>query len=265
MCGTCGCKTGAKPRLAGPNRAGKQGEAHAHPHSHPHAPRSRTVRLEAALLAKNDQLAAQNREWLTARGIVALNLIGAPGAGKTALLEQTIRRIAPAHAVAVIEGDQETDRDAERIRATGSPVVQINTGAGCHLDASMLAAALPTLLPSPGSLLFVENVGNLVCPALFDLGERAKVVVMSTTEGEDKPLKYPHVFRAASVFVLNKTDLLPHLEFDAARCLGNARRINPQLRVFSLSATAGEGLEAWCEWLRAEAERTRAVAGDIGG
>jgi hydrogenase nickel incorporation protein HypB len=211
------------------------------------------VPIEEAILAKNDWLAQRNRAWLAERGIVALNLMSSPGAGKTTLLERTIRALGSGIALSVIEGDQETARDAERIRETGIPVIQINTGAGCHLDAEMVARALLVLDPAPRSLLFVENVGNLVCPALFDLGERAKVVVTSVTEGEDKPLKYPHMFRAAEVVVLNKTDLLPHVGFDTAAWLDNVHRVCPRPRVFHVSARSGEGMEAWCSFLRGTA------------
>jgi hydrogenase nickel incorporation protein HypB len=208
--------------------------------------------FEAALLADNQRRASAVRARLEQARITALNLIGAPGAGKTALLVATIRSLSD-RVCTVIEGDQATDNDAKRIAATGCRVVQVNTGAGCHLDAEMIAGAVGRLEPSDGSLLFVENVGNLVCPALFDLGEAAKVVVMSVTEGDDKPLKYPHVFRAASAMVLNKVDLVPHLEVDPARLVANALRVNPALEVFSLSATRGLGLEHWCGWLRARA------------
>ncbi len=211
---------------------------------------SRIARLELDLLAKNDRLAARNRGWFAERGILALNLIGSPGAGKTALLEATARRFAGEPRVSVLEGDQETDADASRIRAAGCRAVQINTGAGCHLDADMVARGLGALAPEAGSIVFMENVGNLVCPALFDLGERAKVVVLSVTEGEDKPLKYPHVFRAAEVLVLNKIDLLPHLSFDVERCLANARRIRPDLLIFEVAAGRGDRLDRWCHWLR---------------
>jgi hydrogenase nickel incorporation protein HypB len=210
------------------------------------------VRLEAALLAKNDALAAENRAWLAERGIVALNLMGAPGAGKTTLLVETLRRIASEIPAGVLEGDQETERDAERIRDAGCRAVQITTGAGCHLDASMVSRGLRALEPAPRSLLFVENVGNLVCPALFDLGERTKVVVMSVTEGDDKPAKYPHMFRAADVLVLNKIDLAPHVDFDVERCLADARALRPGLRVFVISARGGDGMDAWCAFLRDE-------------
>ncbi len=223
---------------------------HDHDHGHDHAPRH--LAIEADLLAKNDRLADVLRRQLTERQIAAFNVIGAPGAGKTSLLEHTIRALARDVTVSVIEGDQATDHDARRIAATGSRVVQINTGAGCHLDARMMEDGLSRLAPPPASLLMIENVGNLVCPALFDLGERAKVVVMSVTEGEDKPLKYPHVFRAARVLVLTKADLVPHLDVEIGRYLANARRVNPSLEVFPVAATRGEGLAAWCSWLRAQ-------------
>lgn len=211
--------------------------------------------VERALLAKNDQLAAENRARLEHLGISVLNLIGSPGAGKTALLEATVRRMKHEVALSVLEGDQATDRDAKRIEAAGCRALQINTGTGCHLDASMLARALEAISPAAGSVVFVENVGNLVCPALFDLGERAKIVVMSVTEGDDKPLKYPHVFRAADLFVLTKTDLAPHVGFDEKRCIAHARDVNPRIDVLRTSAVTGEGIDAWCAFVRGEATR----------
>lgn len=205
------------------------------------------------MLAKNDRLAERNRGWLAGRGIFALNLMSSPGAGKTTLLERTLRDLAGRLPISVIEGDQETTRDAERIRATGARVVQINTGSGCHLDADMLSRGLTQLDPPSHSVVFVENVGNLVCPSLFDLGERAKAVILSVTEGEDKPLKYPHMFRAAELMLLNKIDLLPHLTFDVERCLADARRVNPRIEILQVSATRGDGMDAWYDWLRARA------------
>jgi hydrogenase nickel incorporation protein HypB len=250
MCRVCGCE-------AAHGHDHDHGHAHddGHDHDHPHAHVPRRISIETDLLAKNDRLAAELRARYTRDHLTVFNLIGAPGAGKTTLLEHTIRRLAGEHAIGVLEGDQATDQDARRIAATGCPVVQINTGAGCHLDAMMIARGLGSLAPAPRSLLFVENVGNLVCPALFDLGEHAKVVVMSVTEGEDKPLKYPHVFGAAAVMVLTKTDLLPHLEVDAARCIENARQVNPALTVFPVAATRGDGLAEWCGWLRSQVGR----------
>jgi hydrogenase nickel incorporation protein HypB len=252
MCATCGC--------GGPAMAHTHEHAHDHEHDHDHEHAhdhgadpigARLVRLEHDLLAKNDAIASRNRAWLRRRGVLALNLLSAPGSGKTTLLERTARAFAPAP-IAVLEGDQETSRDAERVRAAGATAVQINTGTGCHLDAAMVEGALAALAPPARSHLFIENVGNLVCPALFDLGERAKVVLLSVTEGEDKPLKYPHAFRAARALVVSKIDLLPHVTFDLDRCLSYARAVSPHLRVFALSARSGEGLDTWYDWLRAE-------------
>jgi len=232
MCRTCGCDEAT------------------HTHAHPHA---RRITLETDLLAKNDRIAHALRDRLEHDGILALNLIGAPGAGKTTLLEHTIRALGTLP-MAVIEGDQATDNDAQRISATGCPVMQVNTGPGCHLDAGMIEHGLAHLKPRARSLLFIENVGNLVCPALFDLGERAKVVVMSITEGDDKPLKYPHVFRAASALVLTKVDLAPHVEVDPARCIEHARRINPNLTVFPVASKKGLGMAEWVGWVRGALE-----------
>jgi hydrogenase nickel incorporation protein HypB len=261
MCTTCGCGTGDDVDvLAHGHGHGhdhhhehEHGHDHAHGHGHDHDHATRTVRFERELLAKNQRLAEQNRRALADARISVFNLIGSPGAGKTALLEATIARLRDDVSLSVLEGDQATDRDARRIEKAGGRVLQINTDAGCHLDASMIAEGLRVVGPARSSVVFVENVGNLVCPALFDLGERAKVVVMSVTEGEDKPLKYPHVFRAASLFVLTKTDLLPHLEVDADRCVAYAREINPKLEVMRVSALRGDGLDAWCDYVRREA------------
>jgi len=221
-----------------------------------HQPSTRLIELEEQVLAKNDLLAARNRGWFEGRSIVALNLMSSPGAGKTTLLERTIRDLSPELSLSVIEGDQETVLDAERIRATGSRVVQINTGSGCHLDADMLAQGIRSLDPPAQSVVFIENVGNLVCPALFDLGEQSKVVIMSVTEGDDKPLKYPHMFRAANLLVLNKLDLLPYVNFDVERCIGYARQINPDIEVLTLSVTAGADLDRWYDWLRHQVKPT---------
>ncbi len=193
--------------------------------------------------------AAANRDWLARSNIIALNMMSSPGAGKTTLLQRTIREMRGGPPVSVIEGDQETSLDAERIRSTGVPVVQINTGAGCHLDADMLRRGLEALQPAAGSLVFVENVGNLVCPALFDLGEAAKVVVISVTEGDDKPLKYPHMFAAADLVLINKTDLLPYVDFDLEACTRNARALKPGVAVLPMSVTSGDGMQRWTDWL----------------
>ena len=218
-----------------------------------HAPgmtQARMVQIEQDILGKNDGLAAQNRRWLADRGILALNFVSSPGSGKTTLLVKTIAALA-GKPVAVIEGDQQTANDADRIRATGAPALQINTGKGCHLDADMVGRALQALSPAEGSLLFIENVGNLVCPAAFDLGEACKVAILSVTEGEDKPLKYPDMFRAAKLMLLNKVDLLPYLSFDVEQAIAAARRVNPQIEVIQVSATSGEGFDAWLGWLAA--------------
>jgi hydrogenase nickel incorporation protein HypB len=207
------------------------------------------LQLEARVLAKNDALAERNRTWLAERKILAVNLMSAPGAGKTTLLERTIRDTAATTAVFVLEGDQATANDAERIQAAGAAVVQINTGTGCHLDADMVARGLAELNPATGSLVVIENVGNLVCPALFDIGERHRVVLLSVTEGDDKPLKYPHMFRAAELVLLNKIDLLPYVDFDVARATANARLVNPQVSVMTVSARTGEGMDGWYAWL----------------
>jgi hydrogenase nickel incorporation protein HypB len=208
-----------------------------------------------AVLEKNERLAEFNRGWLAGRRVLALNLVSSPGAGKTTLLERTVRELGADLPVSVIEGDQETDHDARRIRAAGCRAVQVNTGAGCHLDAAMVARAVEELDPPAGSVVFVENVGNLVCPALFDLGERAKVVVCSVPEGDDKPLKYPHMFRAGRLVLLNKTDLLPYVPFDPDRFLEAVRQVNPSLRVIPVSALRGDGLAEWYAWVREQAGR----------
>jgi hydrogenase nickel incorporation protein HypB len=211
--------------------------------------RTHTLELEVAVLAKNDELAARNRAWLSERGIVALNMMSSPGAGKTTLLERTIATVG--RSVSVIEGDQETVYDAERIRAAGARVVQVNTGAGCHLDAEMMRDALASLDPAPHGVLFVENVGNLVCPAQFDLGEHAKVVIISVTEGTDKPLTYPHMFAAADLLLINTIDPLPHVDFDVDQCHAHAPAVNPKVRSVPVSATTGAGMADWYDWIGA--------------
>jgi len=275
MCTTCGCSdtervmitdpvTGAQSVLADHGHSHAHGDHHHHHdhHEHPyhhhdeaalHAGiHGRTVQLEQDLLAKNQLIAERNRGWFEGREILAVNLMSSPGAGKTTLLEKTIGVLSHSAPVYVVEGDQATLNDAERIKATGAPVVQINTGTGCHLDADMLARGMTELKPPRGAIVFIENVGNLICPALFDLGERAKVVILSVTEGEDKPIKYPHMFRACQLMLINKTDLLPHLRFDVERCIGYAREINPGIRVITVSAETGEGIGSWHAWLEAE-------------
>nr|MBL8409997.1 hydrogenase nickel incorporation protein HypB [Dechloromonas sp.] len=218
---------------------------------------SRMVQIEQDILSKNNRYASENRQYFDDRGIFALNLVSSPGSGKTTLLVRTIELLKDRVAITVVEGDQQTSNDAERIRATGVAALQINTGKGCHLDGHMVGHALERLQPADESLFLIENVGNLVCPAAFDLGEHHKVAILSVTEGEDKPLKYPDMFRAADVMLLNKCDLLPYLDFDADLAEANARRVNPDLTVFRVSASSGDGLSAWVSWIEAGLEAQR--------
>lgn len=285
MCNSCGCSHG-ETRIDGhAAHSGLSGEhhhehSHDHDHSHQHdhdhshetsvvekqgndlhygkgpahahAPglsQSRMVQIEQNILSKNDQYAAQNRAVFASQQILALNLVSSPGSGKTTLLTETLNSIKDRINCAVIEGDQETANDAERIRATGVQAVQINTGKGCHLDAHMVGHALEAFTFDQQGLLFIENVGNLVCPAGFDLGEAHKVAILSVTEGEDKPLKYPDMFFAADLLLLNKVDLLPHLNFDVQACIDNAKKVNPNIEIIQCSATSGEGMEEWYQWL----------------
>jgi hydrogenase nickel incorporation protein HypB len=283
MCATCGCsddegattltdlQSGATIALKQihahdghhhHNHPHEQSDHHHHEHAHTHAEghthtHGTTIDLEKEILGKNNRLAERNRGWLAGRKIVALNLVSSPGAGKTTLLERTIGDLRGELSLAVIEGDQQTLNDAQRIQAAGCPVVQINTGTACHLDADMVGRGLQQLDPPAGALVMIENVGNLVCPALFDLGERAKVVIASVTEGEDKPIKYPHMFRASTLMILNKIDLLPYVQFDVDRCLAYARQVNPALHILQISATRGDGLAAWYAWLRLAATPER--------
>ena len=230
--------------------AGKGSSAQTHSQLH-----GTTLTLEQNILSKNNLIAAQNRGWLKGRHITALNLVSSPGAGKTTLLVKTIQDLQADIPITVIEGDQETAQDAERIAATGCPAIQVNTGTGCHLEAAMVERGLETLNPPSNSLVLIENVGNLVCPALFDLGEQAKVAMLSVTEGEDKPIKYPHMFRASQVMVLTKIDLLPYVNFDVDRCLAYARQVNPELKIFQVSAVSGAGLAEWYDELRQICDR----------
>jgi len=281
MCSTCGCGSG-ETRIEGdaldhahthghfhdshahadaPVSKGYTAYAPAHSHTHyahgpahAHAPglsQSRMVSIEQDILAKNGAYAASNRRHLAERGIFALNLVSSPGSGKTTLLVKTIEMLKGRLTIAVIEGDQQTSQDAERIRATGAAAIQINTGKGCHLDAHMVGHALDQLPLPAGGALMIENVGNLVCPAAFDLGEAHKVVILSVTEGEDKPIKYPDMFAAASLMLLNKCDLLPYLSFDVDQAIAYARRVNPDIQVIRTSASSGEGMDAWLAWIEA--------------
>ncbi|MDP3483112.1 MAG: hydrogenase nickel incorporation protein HypB [Sulfuricella sp.] len=253
MCTVCGCGQG-ETKIEG--EAHTHTYVHAHEHgslvqSRPHAHTSRMVQVEQDILSKNNQYASANRSHFAEHGIFALNLVSSPGSGKTALLTRTIERFKDKTRIAVIEGDQQTSLDADRIRATGVSAVQINTGKGCHLDAHMVGHAVEKLALADDSLLLIENVGNLVCPAAFDLGEAHKVAILSVTEGEDKPLKYPDMFAAAEVMLLNKVDLLPYLNFNVPLCIEYARRINPYIRVILTSAVSGEGMDEWREWIAA--------------
>jgi hydrogenase nickel incorporation protein HypB len=248
MCTTCGC---------GPEELhhdhGHGHHHHDHDHEHDHGKEAgaggKKITIETDILARNNSLAAGNRALFASKGIFVLNLVSSPGSGKTTLLEKTLRDLSATTRSAVIEGDQQTDNDAMRIAATGVPVRQINTGAGCHLDAHMVGHAAQEFDLDNLDLLLIENVGNLVCPASFDLGENHKVVVLSVTEGEDKPLKYPQMFHAADVMLLNKTDLLPHLDFDVEKCLEMARRVSPGIIIFQVSAKSGAGMDDWYGWL----------------
>jgi hydrogenase nickel incorporation protein HypB len=270
VCATCGCAgSGAVVQLfpaRQPGRAdadrghghgrGHHDDQHHEHHEHyerpgtPAAGDERTVLLEQKVLAKNDRLAELNRDWLRQRSVLAVNLMSAPGAGKTTLLERTAREVAGRMHISVIEGDQAGALDAERIRSAGCRVVQINTGAGCHLDAEMVAGGLRALDPPSGSVVVIENVGNLVCPALFDLGEQARVVLASVTEGDDKPVKYPHMFRQADLVLVSKTDLLPYVDFDTRAHAAAVRRASPTALMVQLSATTGAGMQEWYAWLR---------------
>lgn len=246
MCTTCGCSPEEHHHDHGD-------DLHQHDHDHVagEAVGGRKIAIETDILARNNRLAAGNRTMFAASKVFVLNLVSSPGSGKTTILEKTLRDLAGTTRSAVVEGDQQTDNDAVRIAATGVPVKQINTGAACHLDAHMVGHAVAEFDLDNLDLLFIENVGNLVCPSSFDLGENHKVVVLSVTEGEDKPLKYPQMFHAADVMLLNKTDLLPHLDFDVAKCKEMARRVNPGIVIFEVSARTGEGMEDWYCWLGA--------------
>jgi len=262
MCTTCGCEADHDHHQHD-HHHDRTHHAHGHHHEHRHHPppearESRKIAVETDILARNNRFAADNRALFAEKGIFVLNLVSSPGSGKTTTLERTLKDLGGTWRCAVIEGDQQTDNDAVRIAATGVPVQQINTGAGCHLDAHMVGHAAETFDLDALDLLLIENVGNLVCPASFDLGEHLKVVVLSVTEGEDKPLKYPNMFRAAGVMLLNKVDLLPYVDFDVAKCLEMARRVSPDISIFEISSRTGQGMDAWYAWL---AERIAAVKG----
>jgi hydrogenase nickel incorporation protein HypB len=266
MCDTCGCSSESGAVLRKPGDPGyhvhigdhehKDGHHHHHHQDHHHREeQGRRVQMEQDVLLKNNLLAERNRGYFEARNILALNFLSSPGSGKTSLLEKTIPLLLADFDVAVIEGDQQTTNDAERIHALGVPVVQINTGSGCHLDSLMISSAMKELELEENSLLCIENVGNLVCPAMFDLGEAMKIVVISTTEGDDKPLKYPAMFREADICILNKTDLLPYVDFDVSRCREHAMRVNHHIEWFEVSVKTGDGIDAWTGRIRKMLER----------
>lgn len=250
MCTDCGC--------------GPSGHHHNHHHSPAEQRPGRAVRVEEDLLAKNNRFAAENRRLFREKGLLVYNLVSSPGSGKTTLLERTLTELQHELHFAVLEGDQQTSNDAERIAATGVPAVQINTGSGCHLDAHMVGHGMENFAGLPLDILMIENVGNLVCPASFDLGEDAKIALLSVTEGEDKPLKYPDMFRAADILILTKIDLLPYLRFNIEQCKAFARQVNPRLRIFELSCQSGTGLPCWYDWLRREMVAKRSAARDDG-
>jgi len=239
MCIDCGC---------GPTGPGHHHHDQDHAHDHEHG--GKTLRIEEDILSKNNRLANNNRQLFREHGMLVLNLVSSPGSGKTSLLERTLSDLKGELGFAVLEGDQQTANDADRIAATGVPVKQINTVAGCHLDAHMVGHGVEGFDLAATDVLMIENVGNLVCPAAFDLGEQCKVAVLSVTEGEDKPLKYPQMFQAAELMIINKIDLLPHLRFDVTRCREYALQVNPKLTILELSCHSGEGLEDWYAWLR---------------
>lgn len=249
MCATCGCDTNNHATIQEP------GHSHHHlherdGHEHAHSHHKSVVEIEQDVLHQNNLLAQRNRGYFDAKNILALNLVSSPGSGKTTLLEKTLVNLKGQLEFAVIEGDQQTTHDADRIHATGTKVVQINTGKGCHLDAHMVLHAVHGMKPAEDSVLFIENVGNLVCPAMFDLGEKERVVIMSVTEGEDKPLKYPDMFHSATLCIINKTDLLPYVPFSMEKAKEYVHRVNPAIGIIELSCTSGEGMSRWYDWLR---------------
>ena len=249
MCTDCGCE---------PAQHHHHDHDHAHTHEHGHDAGAKTIRIEEDIFGKNNRLAAANRALFSDKGLFVLNLVSSPGSGKTSILERTLTDLGGRHSFAVLEGDQQTRNDADRIAATGAPVHQINPGAGCHLDAHMVGHGVEHFDLDAADLLMIENVGNLVCPASFDLGEDHKVAVLSITEGEDKPIKYPNMFHAADVMLINKIDLLPYLRFDMEKCKDFARRVNPNIRIFELSCESGEGMDAWYRWLAEGVKRKKA-------
>lgn len=267
MCSTCGCgqpEDEVKILVPGENNSAdndhQEGQhahhhhhAHDHDHTHTHDHHHGTqIDLERSILQENDLLAQRNRGYLEAKDVFAINMVSSPGSGKTTLLEESIKIMKAEYELAIIEGDQQSMNDADRIAATGVPVVQINTGKGCHLDAHMVLHAIKKLDVKSKSILFIENVGNLVCPSMFDLGENKRVVIISVTEGDDKPLKYPYMFDSSDICIINKIDLLPYVNFDVKKAKEYAMRINHHLEFFELSATTGDGMDMWIDWLKSQ-------------
>jgi hydrogenase nickel incorporation protein HypB len=274
MCQTCGCGESDDFKIHDPQRSNEPEHLHdqehhhdhqrnhdqkqsylhshdgvAHTHTHDHST-GKEINLNIDILSHNNQLAQLNRRFFEGRKVLCLNMVSSPGSGKTSILEKTIHALISTRKIAVIEGDQQTLLDADRIEKSGAPAIQINTGSGCHLDATMVEAAIKKLDPVFDSILFIENVGNLVCPALFDLGEFKRVVVISVTEGDDKPLKYPYMFQTSHLCLINKSDLLPYVDFDTEKTIRYALSVNPKLEFITVSAKTGEGMELWYEWLR---------------
>ncbi len=254
MCATCGCDTDATSAIHhfGDHEHASHQHGEQHTHDHPHPSPKTIVDVEKDVLHQNNLLAERNRGYFDAKNILALNLVSSPGSGKTSLLERTLIDLKDKLKFAVIEGDQQTTNDADRIHATGTKVTQINTGKGCHLDSHMVLHALQGMRPEENSVLFIENVGNLVCPAMFDLGEKERVVIISVTEGDDKPLKYPDMFYSSTLCIINKIDLLPYVPFDIDKVKANAKKVNHKLEILEVSCTTGQGLDQWYEWLQAK-------------
>ena len=282
MCGTCGCGEDNSIRISKPGNSNKlnnhhhshshnhEGESHSHDHSHKHQhehthshdnlnassehdhhhSHSMEIQLEVDILQKNNMLAERNKGYFEAKNIVALNMVSSPGSGKTSILEKTIKELSQDIKFAIIEGDQQTMNDANRIESTGAPVIQINTGSGCHLDADMINKAVKELEPENDSILIIENVGNLVCPSMFQLGESKRIVILSITEGEDKPIKYPDMFRSSDICIINKIDLAPYLDVKIEKIKKYAIQVNHHLEFFVMSAKTGEGMDEWYNWLK---------------
>ena len=268
MCETCGCSNPGEFKIHGhhhqhdhdhdhdhdghahthPHDHEHEHDGHSHAHSHDHAPK-KVINLNMDILSENNRLAERNRGYFEGKEVLCLNLVSSPGSGKTTILEMTIKAMIKTRKIFVIEGDQQTARDADRIEKSGAPAIQINTGSGCHLDAKMVHLALKKMEVENKSILFIENVGNLVCPAMFDLGEHKRVVVISVTEGDDKPLKYPYMFQTSNLCIINKTDLLPYVDFSVETAMQYARQLNPELEFILMSAKTGEGMGEWIEWL----------------